>query len=824
MCKKMMCLVWFVFMVSQTVMAGEVARWDFEETGGTTTTEAQGSSVATLLGSASLDIAGKFGSGLDCAGDGGAIIDSAGTAAVTFPGDFTVAIWVNPDTAPVAFTRFVEYSSGSGGLQNGYRLMTLNNANSDNFRFMARGNGNTSIHHTRDLAVDTWNLLVARYDADGDATVNVLQDGDVVDASFMAENNITKASKGPVSYAETNVHIGQSTTGHFFDGQIDGAVFFDEVLTDAQVADIFNAAPPKPLEAFDPKPSNNGEVDVDAADAVVLQWQAGEGAVSHSVYYGTDPDALTLVSDSKPGTTFAITEKVVPDNIYFWRIDENLAGGEVVTGNLWSFSMADHVTVEDFEIYEVEDATDTPENLFAAWFVNLDSAALMGLNRELADSGKQSMLLIYDNDGEIEFGGETLQVQMFSEVYYPLTPAQDWTRNALAAFAVSVRGEPNNVLAQSDNLYMTISDAGGKSVTLTYNGQPDDLKTAAWSRWDIDLTTLSPADVDLTQVAQIALGIGSPDNPQAGGQGTIHLDALRLHLRRCVPEVSLSQGDINGDCIVDAADLAIIAENWMMGEYTVYPQEPNNTLVAYNFDETSGSVAADSSGNGHDGVVSSSIDWDPDGASGGCLNFDGTFNVEVPAAAFADVNESYTISCWIKGNPDSQPQSNTNFHAITETENNLLDIGIPYGGGQVTVFKSIRNGAEFNANVGTAKSVYAGEWAHFLFMRNGDTEEMLQYQNGVRRGRRFPTKNGLAGITGFYIGSKLDGSRGYHGRMDEIRIYDYALDLSGILGLSNSEPLFVPLTDPGDVNGDGIIDQADKDIVEANQGQEILWP
>ncbi len=783
--------------------------------------------MATLNGSASLDTAGKFGSGLDCAGDGGAVIDAAGTAAVTFPGDFTVAIWVNPNAEITQnFTRFIEYSSGSGGLQNGYRLMTLNNANSDNFRFMVRGeSGNSTTHHTRDLAVGTWNLLVLRYDTDGDATINVLQDGDVVDASFVAENNKAQAAKGPCFYAETNVHIGQSTTGHFFDGQIDGAVFFDEVLTDAQVVDIFNVAPAKPLKAFDPKPGNSGQVDVDAADAVVLQWQAGEGAVSHSVYYGTDPDALTQVSDSQPGTTFVATEKVVPNEIYYWQIDEHLAGGELVTGDLWSFSVADHVTVEDFEIYQENPVMDSPEDLLAAWFVNLDSAALMGLNTELADSGKQSMLLEYDNDGEIEFGGETLPVEMFSEVYTPLTPAQDWTRNALVAFAVSVRGEPNNVLAPSDNLYMTITDADGKSVTLTYDGEPDDLQTAAWSRWDIDLTTLSPGDVDLTQVAEIALGIGSPNNPQAGGQGTIYLDALRLHLRRCVPEVSLSQGDINGDCVVDAADLAIIVENWLEGEYTVHPQEPSNPLIAYNFDETSGSVAADSSGNGHDGVVSSSIDWDPDGASGGCLNFDGTFNVEVPGAAFAGVNESYTISCWIKGNPDSQPQSNTNFHAITETENNLLDIGIPYGGGQVTVFKSIRNNAEFNANAGTPKSVYAGEeWAHFLFMRNGDTQEMLQYQNGVRRARVLPTRNGLAGITGFSIGSKLDGARGYHGRMDEIRIYDYALDLSGVLGLSNSEPLFVPLTDPGDVNGDGAIDQADKDIVEANQGQEILWP
>ncbi|MHC4147483.1 MAG: hypothetical protein ACYSUD_22290 [Planctomycetota bacterium] len=59
----------FVLMISQACNAVEVARWDFEETSGTTATDQSGLYVATLGGSDTLDVDGRFGSGIDFAGD-----------------------------------------------------------------------------------------------------------------------------------------------------------------------------------------------------------------------------------------------------------------------------------------------------------------------------------------------------------------------------------------------------------------------------------------------------------------------------------------------------------------------------------------------------------------------------------------------------------------------------------------------------------------------------------------------------------------------------------------------------------------------------------
>ena len=55
----------------------------------------------------------------------------------------------------------------------------------------------------------------------------------------------------------------------------------------------------------------------------------------------------------------------------------------------------------------------------------------------------------------------------------------------------------------------------------------------------------------------------------------------------------------------------------------------DGTLVHYTFDEGSGGVLHDSSGNGYDGTLQNSPTWST-GALGGSLHFDGSNYVAVP--------------------------------------------------------------------------------------------------------------------------------------------------------------------------------------------------
>jgi len=278
MCKKLIHLVSFVLMVSQACSAVEVARWDFEETSGTTATDGIASLAITLQGSASLNVDGRFGSGVDFPGEG-AVAVAAGVDALRFTGDFSIALWVKSDVAWGAHTRFVDISAADGGLTDSYRLFSHSGDDTDNFKFMSRQDGsNTQNIHTRDMAVGTWIFLVLRHDLDGDVTMNVLQDGDSVDETFVAANSESWPTAGSLVYAAGDLKFGQMNSGgRALDGQMDSIVFHDEVLNDDQVAAMFYTAGSSehPLAAG-PDPANGAMLE---ATWVSLGWRAGDYAV-----------------------------------------------------------------------------------------------------------------------------------------------------------------------------------------------------------------------------------------------------------------------------------------------------------------------------------------------------------------------------------------------------------------------------------------------------------------------------------------------------------------------------------------------------------------
>jgi hypothetical protein len=69
--------------------------------------------------------------------------------------------------------------------------------------------------------------------------------------------------------------------------------------------------------------------------------------------------------------------------------------------------------------------------------------------------------------------------------------------------------------------------------------------------------------VDANNVEKVYIGFGDRFNPIPGGNGTVYFDDLRLYLPRCIPSIIKPVADLSGNCIVDMADLRIIADNWL---------------------------------------------------------------------------------------------------------------------------------------------------------------------------------------------------------------------------------------------------------------------
>jgi len=70
--------------------------------------------------------------------------------------------------------------------------------------------------------------------------------------------------------------------------------------------------------------------------AATLEWVAGEGALAHDLYFGTDPNNLESVG-LQMETSYAVDQELVRGTTYYWRVDEINAAGDVCVGDVWSF-------------------------------------------------------------------------------------------------------------------------------------------------------------------------------------------------------------------------------------------------------------------------------------------------------------------------------------------------------------------------------------------------------------------------------------------------------------------------------------------------------
>jgi hypothetical protein len=73
------------------------------------------------------------------------------------------------------------------------------------------------------------------------------------------------------------------------------------------------------------------------------------------------------------------------------------------------------------------------------------------------------------------------------------------------------------------DVYLTVKDNAGKAATVTY---PGGANVPGWTEWKIPLSDLTAAGVKLTSVKKIALSVGDPASPKAGGAGMLYLDDL----------------------------------------------------------------------------------------------------------------------------------------------------------------------------------------------------------------------------------------------------------------------------------------------------------
>ncbi|MBM4027112.1 MAG: LamG domain-containing protein, partial [Planctomycetes bacterium] len=95
------------------------------------------------------------------------------------------------------------------------------------------------------------------------------------------------------------------------------------------------------VAAHAPRPANGA---VWQRNDTAVSWKAGQGAVSHTVYGGTDKAAVaagnpSVLLGTQAATSFPLVD-LKPLTVYYWRVDETDPTGKVVPGPVWSIHVA----------------------------------------------------------------------------------------------------------------------------------------------------------------------------------------------------------------------------------------------------------------------------------------------------------------------------------------------------------------------------------------------------------------------------------------------------------------------------------------------------
>jgi len=297
-----------------------------------------------------------------------------------------------------------------------------------------------------------------------------------------------------------------------------------------------------PLVAMAPYPANAA---MNVPQTLLLHWTAGDSATNHDVCFGDNADAVadanTSTASLYQGRQALKVTKFDPGELewgktYYWRVDEvNAAAAESPwKGNVWSFTTADFLVVDDFESY----TNDIGDRVFQSWLDGYGytepevvqgngTGAVIGhdiwstsspyyggsiAEIHIVHSGGQSMPMDYNN----------ATAPYYSETERTWTAPQNWAVKGMNTLVLYVRGEATNAPAR---LYVVVQDSAGHSAVAAHS-DPATVSATQFVEWRIPLASLT--GVNPATVKKMYIGVGDRSDPKAGGAGTLYIDDIRV--------------------------------------------------------------------------------------------------------------------------------------------------------------------------------------------------------------------------------------------------------------------------------------------------------
>jgi hypothetical protein len=335
-------------------------------------------------------------------------------------------------------------------------------------------------------------------------------------------------------------YMGGDATSERWSGWLSDVQLYDKALTLDEIKQVMRG---DPSLAWNPNPANVSTPYI--TEATTLSWSPGDNASQHDVYFGTDKDAVANADASDTTGIYRGRQNAAvynPDvewggGPYYWRIDEYNIDETISKGKVWSFTVTDFMGIDDFEHYDAGD-----NQIWYSWkdglgygslgtdtyFAGNGTGSAVGdetspsyMEQTIVHGGGKSMPIYYDNNKQ--------GYMKYSEVEYTLTEHRDWTEQGVAELSLWFYGDATNA---AEPLYVAVSNNAGAPAMVVHD-DANAVQIDTWTEWVIPLSAFADQGIILTNIAKIAIGLGTQGNMTIpGGSGKMYIDDIRLYQAR----------------------------------------------------------------------------------------------------------------------------------------------------------------------------------------------------------------------------------------------------------------------------------------------------
>ncbi|BCU78096.1 LamG-like jellyroll fold domain-containing protein [Luteolibacter sp. LG18] len=709
-----------------------IARLKFDETSSTTAADATGNGWNGTLVNGPIWTTGTIGNAVNLDGSNDHVTLPAGIASgVT---DFSAAAWIYLNGSS-GWMRLLDFGTGTTN----YMYLSPTGPNNRPRFAITTGTGEQVIEGNAAIPTGTWtHVAVTLKNGKGSLYINGEEAGN------NGAITLTPAMLGTT----TLNYVGRSQySDPYLNARVDDFRFYGNALTPADV---------RHLTEHPPLPDAPASVGTTAGNAqVVLTWPAVTGATGYTVQRATTSGGpFTVIASAVPRTTFtdtAVTEGVV---YYYTVAAENSTG------------------------------TGSP-SLVAAGSCLLQPRPLW---------------LKFDE------GSGTTAADTFGSLW-------NGTLVNGAAWSAGRSGNAVNLDGSDDHVTLPNGVVGGLTdFTISVWVKPDTLAT--WSRvFDFGtgtnnylfLTAATPGGVPRFAIRTPSTGEQILDGAAAlstsawthlaitrsGNTGTLYVNGVAVATNTGMTLSPSSLGNTTANYL-GRSQWADPYFDGAIDEFRVYPRAFSATEVLETtqglrarlaFDETSGTTASDTTGNGWNGTLVNGPAWIA-GNSGNAVNLDGSDDhVTLPAGVVNGLGD-FTLAAWVK--LDTGSTWARVFDIGTGTNNYLFLT--PNGPAGAPRF-AIRTPSTGEQIIDGNAAIATGTWTHLAVTRSGNTGTL--YVNGTAVGTNTAmtlSPSSLGNTTANYLGKSQWPDPYLDGALDEFRIYGTALSASAVSVLSGHGP------------------------------------